>query len=95
MKFTFHNQFLLHHAFGFQKIKDRRTTSAPMGFYLWWARFKTHGWRNWRRGYRDEDVQSMQHKLSYPPKPGEVTYLTSREMNVFRDWYRQGRGLQA
>src|SRR5207302_215849 len=67
---TIRSPWLLHHAFGFKPSKHgpkKRAISIPL--VLWWECFIAHGWRNWKRGYRDEDAASLCEKLSYPTPP--------------------------
>lgn len=40
---------------------------------------------DWWRGYSDQDVESVHHKLTQGPRlPGQITYLTKREAKALR-----------
>lgn len=78
--------FIFKHVFG---LSGKPTIPLPVG--IWWALWKAHGYRNWRRGYRDGDVHTLIAKLCTYPKPGEIIWLTRRERNVFHAWYGYGQ----
>ncbi len=49
--------------------------------------------RDWWRGYSDEDVESLWRKLDANKKPGKITRLTRREYRAFVDqWKKCWRG---
>jgi hypothetical protein len=39
-------------------------------------------WRDWRRGYTDDDLRSMRIKLMGPYKPGSFLYCTTPELRA-------------
>ena len=78
---TIRNKYLLH-PFGF------RNGPIILPVAGWWKCFFEGTWyRDFCRGYRDDDAKSLIDKLSYPLKPGCVLRLSRREHGAFIGLY--------